>query len=287
LAQVAAIRANEMFRAGREWEAFQEALGLVRLGRRLQESRGRMIHYLVGSAVKAHGVQRMRGWVGSTRLTPQQLAIIVAELERIPADGTAAAETLKVEYQVTVATLSDVRAGRVRPGEWDSLVPIKYLPVYNHGKTKRLFANATRVVIDSLDVPYSQAKHPDFGRYVHPNRLKFILGGNLAGESCFWQAMPARDLTKSRCQENVNLEATRVLLAMRAYQAKHGRLPGDLAELVPEFIDAVPTDAFNGEPLHYLPGQKVIYSVGQNLKDDGGLISKDDHQLDYGISVDF
>jgi hypothetical protein len=29
-------------------------------------------------------------------------------------------------------------------------------------------------------------------------------------------------------------------------------------------------DDFDGQPLRYSPERKIVYSVGQNLKDDGG-----------------
>jgi hypothetical protein len=42
--------------------------------------------------------------------------------------------------------------------------------------------------------------------------------------------------------------------------------------LTPEFLDAVPTDPFDGAPLRYrlLPRGYEIYSVGADGHDDGG-----------------
>ncbi len=150
LAQVACIRANAAFTEGREADAFQEALGLVRLGRQLQACKGAQIHYLVGSAVKSLGIRRMRDGAGHTRLSPPQLAAIIRELEQVPDDGEPLTETLKVEYQVMMTALLDIRQGRMvvqEDGTLNWYVPIKFLPVYNHAKTRRLFANATRQFI--------------------------------------------------------------------------------------------------------------------------------------------
>jgi hypothetical protein len=73
---------------------------------------------------------------------------------------------------------------------------------------------------------------------------------------------------KSEC--DAQLQATRTILALRAYQLTHGNLPANLNALVPEFLDAVPVDDFDGQPLRYSVDRKIIYSVGKNLKDDGG-----------------
>ena len=61
------------------------------------------------------------------------------------------------------------------------------------------------------------------------------------------------------------------MFALRAFQQDWGRLPDQLSELVPQYLDSVPTDAFNGAPIQYSRGRKLIYSLGtvetQNSKD--------------------
>jgi hypothetical protein len=233
----------------------------------------------------------MRDWAEHTHLPPKQLTDIVKELAQIPDDGEALAESLKVEYQVKIATLLDIREGRIVPGEDGSVnrqIRIKFLPVYNHGKTKRLFANTTRQLIQCAKVPYAQAQRPDFQR--RPGPLKLILGGNVFGEVSYWLIMPGTEaLIAARCDESVALQTTRMLLAARAYQSKHGRLPANLDALKPEFIAAVPEDAFSGEPLKYSREAKVIYSVGKDLRDDGGDLTKDTKRqpLDHGCEIKF
>ena len=51
---------------------------------------------------------------------------------------------------------------------------------------------------------------------------------------------------------------------------KTGKLPETLDALVPEYIDAVPADDFDGQPMRYSPEKKLIWSVNENLEDDGG-----------------
>jgi hypothetical protein len=68
-------------------------------------------------------------------------------------------------------------------------------------------------------------------------------------------------------------EMTLAAIALKRYQLRHGRLPENLAALVPEFLHEVPRDWFNGGVLHYRPqaeGMFLLYSVGEDGKDDGG-----------------
>lgn len=56
----------------------------------------------------------------------------------------------------------------------------------------------------------------------------------------------------------------RIAVAAEAYRAAEGRYPADLVSLVPEYIDAVPTDPFGGEPLRaatFADGL-ILYSAG-------------------------
>jgi len=62
-------------------------------------------------------------------------------------------------------------------------------------------------------------------------------------------------------------------IALRRYQLKHENYPPNLESLVPEFIASVPTDPVDGKPLRYRlisDGTFLLYSVGQNGRDDGG-----------------
>jgi len=63
-----------------------------------------------------------------------------------------------------------------------------------------------------------------------------------------------------------------VALAIERYRLAAGKLPEALAELVPAYLDAVPTDPFDGKELRYekLGVGFVVYSIDKDLRDDGG-----------------
>ena len=54
-----------------------------------------------------------------------------------------------------------------------------------------------------------------------------------------------------------------------------GRLPSSIEELVPDYLQAVPSDPFNGEPMRFVVTDDgiVIYSVGEDGEDDGGVVA--------------
>lgn len=65
-------------------------------------------------------------------------------------------------------------------------------------------------------------------------------------------------------------------IALKRFHLRHGRHPETLAELVPQFLSAVPIDPWSGEPLAYrrnAAGGFTLYSVGEDGRDDGGDIT--------------
>lgn len=80
------------------------------------------------------------------------------------------------------------------------------------------------------------------------------------------------------------VDLVRVAIALERYRLAHGEYPETLDVLVPRFIVKLPHDIINGQPLHYRrtsDGLFVLYSVGWNETDDGGVVG-----LTKGGSVD-
>jgi hypothetical protein len=74
------------------------------------------------------------------------------------------------------------------------------------------------------------------------------------------------------------LQVVRLASAVRQYQLGEGDLPEKLSALVKaKLIEQVPTDPFSGKPLVYKRTDEgfVLYSVGLNLRDDGGKENRD------------
>jgi hypothetical protein len=104
---------------------------------------------------------------------------------------------------------------------------------------------------------------------LHPSSPRNFLAARMVfNETRFWQSSGRRQAMA---------ESARVACALERFHLAHGKYPESLASLSPEFIATLPNDLVNGQPLHYHPtgdGHFVIYSVGWNEKDEGGLEAK-------------
>ena len=74
---------------------------------------------------------------------------------------------------------------------------------------------------------------------------------------------------------------TNLAFAASAYQADHDAYPDSLEDLTPNYISHIPTDPFSGKPLKMtsVEGGLVLYSVGADLRDNGGA-KEYDHKLE-------
>jgi hypothetical protein len=71
------------------------------------------------------------------------------------------------------------------------------------------------------------------------------------------------------------VDLARTAIALERYRLAHGEFPEALDALAPQFIAQVPHDVIGGGPLKYrreADGQFVLYSVGWNETDDGGVV---------------
>lgn len=111
-----------------------------------------------------------------------------------------------------------------------------------------------------------------------PKQLK-----NLKNEfnSCFrlfhcalYYALPSFRVSEAYLRIVSQLQCAETALAVERYRLKYQRLPESLEALVPEFIETVYLDPFDGEPLRYQlrdEGGYTIYCIGEDGVDNGGL----------------
>jgi len=80
---------------------------------------------------------------------------------------------------------------------------------------------------------------------------------------------------------------TKLSLALVAFKADKGRYPIALDTLKGPYISEIPADVFSGRPLIYKRTEKgyLLYSVGENMKDDGGVEDKDADKDDIAVRV--
>lgn len=86
-----------------------------------------------------------------------------------------------------------------------------------------------------------------------------------------------------RC--HAHLDLARTALAIERCRLATGKVPERLDDLVPKYLEQVPLDPFDGQPIRYRrtePGY-ILYSVREDGEDNGG---KEQHEVDRGKPYD-
>jgi len=285
VAQLGAIRAEQILRQGQEREALDQAMLIIRFGHTVEHGRGCVIPYLVGMNIKQIGRREFASIVSRCTLGPDDLTPYIEQLGCYRFSGDELAEAFRVEYMIAANTLDDIAAGRYSVEDPDDGSSDRRGSVFlKPNRTKKRMAEAIRLLIASTHETHAAATLPKIDRDRDVGwTIRAILSGNFVGRDLYRLIMPALERVHiSKCRENCSIAATQVLVALKCYQVEHGELPETLDELVPEYLEAVPLDDFDGTPMKYSKEKRVVYAVGTNLTDNGG-IAKDDKD---GVDTD-
>jgi hypothetical protein len=89
-----------------------------------------------------------------------------------------------------------------------------------------------------------------------------------------WVRNPQFIKETARGQTLINI--ARVAIALERHRLKHGSFPPTLDALAPEYLPSIPSEVFDGAPLHYALKENVqgftLYSTGWKGTDDGGAM---------------
>jgi hypothetical protein len=136
----------------------------------------------------------------------------------------------------------------------------------NDGLIMIRYTTALIETADAADHPAFRAKLPPYPRELHRSRQLHPLAPILITA---YDGAIAQDFRKL-----ADRHMAAAALAARWYALEHdGKLPGRLEDLAPKYLPNVPVDpmAAGGQPLRYVAGERpVLYSVGENGRDDGG-----------------
>ena len=297
LATQARVERNQ----GRMSEATDTTLLLMRYGKRLQQASGIIVEYLVGSAIVSMGVDQARDLAHDRRCGAAERARLTAGLAELEA-GAGLENVVKGEYLFMTDMLQECRDGTVYQSylAWGFDPAIKrflltlfgralcfpnYFMQYNRTRhwsadtLRMLSAHAATSYVDHplrdrrtvlcSDLPQDRTCVPDCRRPPsHDTRWPFA---NALGRHIWRIASNTLDsVIKLARRLESDLAATRLLLACRACEETTGNLPETLEALVPDYLPAVPRDPFDGAPFRYSAERRLVYSVGENLADDGG-----------------
>jgi type II secretory pathway pseudopilin PulG len=88
---------------------------------------------------------------------------------------------------------------------------------------------------------------------------------------------PLRNVPDKAAAAQTAANQAALACALERYRLANGQFPDTLAALTPQFMAHAPNDVITGQPFKYRrteDAQFILYSVGWDEKDDGGVPGK-------------
>jgi hypothetical protein len=246
-------------------------LELVELGQRVVLARGATFSVLhVGRMIEKLGLEHVRDIVcmrgGVSR---EALGRGIATLDGVREPDEVLEDAWKVELRMVERMIDDVQRGIRPPGSlgvegepgWRFRVGWTFRP----NTTLALFAPRYRLGAQAARVRvYADAKRfeppPKDERLSRDPRER-----NAVGKAIFAAHEPnVPRILERRCQADLQLDVTRVALALRGFKDETSALPEKLDELVPRWLKSVPRDPYDGQPLRWSREIGCIWCVSAN-----------------------
>lgn len=166
--------------------------------------------------------------------------------------------------------------GMVRPKGLEAIAPVASAAIAGRADTKRVYDEV-------MDRYVSQFQTPLYARdFSAIDRRVEELSSSVVGVRYAMVTVMLPSLSQAQRGVDAALQTRDAIvtaIAIELHTRKTGHAPATLHDLVPEFLPAAPIDHWSGEPLKYLPegnakfpGRPVLYSIGADRVDDGGII---------------
>jgi len=287
MAQTAAQRAQCCLLLGRSEQAFRELSLIYEMRRLLAAKPTTLVAAMIDVAITglyaetiADGL-RLQAWrepeLGALQQQLQQVNLLPPVIESFRGERAAVCRTLETSSARQIRELFSF--GNPPTSLWERFTnPTFLLPKFGPrgwlDQNLAVLATVKQTAIEAYDVErriikpgVPKAANREIQRMAdHRSPYNFFAAIALPN---FARA------TQTTLRNQTKVNQALVVCGLERYRLAHGGYPESLNALVPQFVEKLPHDVIGGQPLTYRrtdDGQFVLYSVGWNETDDGGVV---------------
>ena len=287
MAQFSSIKALYLSKQGKDKEAIDEALNSVYIGQKIQESQVSLLGYLVAISMKETGLETVQRVITSSNLSTEELKKYAKDMNQFYKNEEGFIVTIKGEYHIQSLIIDALVSGNTEALQFyseeqsqDISKKLNNNYYFRPNQTKALFASYARKRIENVNKFCNNIEDIEIQMQAPSSYIEMHLSENIIGKILHDTiAISLSPVNTKKCEEDSLVSATQGLIAMKAYQNDNGDHPDLLEQLVPNYLSSVPLDYFDGNFLRYSKEDKILYSVGKDLKDTGGSTGEDWHKM--------
>lgn len=277
-ANLADMQARLLAREGDIRESVKQSLALIRLGKQLTAQNTWFLHWHTACALQEIGRSALEDAAHLHAISEDDMR----RIEDVLLTSELTSQDFKPIFKEQYAEFKrDLAEASTDPAFWPAYVDI---PPW---MTKTIKANLTldlllewhRPILLACDQGWCQTLSAT--RQLDARLQKFrdqtiqrYLSANIGGNFLAVLFLESYEESCERVVRTVALNRQmRIILALRSFEMEHATLPGNLEELCPKHLTAVPLDPYNDRPMLWDATTKAVYSTGEDLADNGGDIS--------------
>lgn len=261
-ANLLALHARESLANGQPAEAIADAQSLLQMSRDIGQ-RPMLVHALVGMGVDALGVHTLQMSLPAAQQVKDLAALNVDEL---PSFGQSFRQALRGEEYFGLMNYEAL------PNVQPSMTGHTLLAPQSGrgGAFYRIFFLDVDSYLNLMEQTQNWAAQPYY--QIREQLSKFPEVPNRLGLMTSILAPTLKRNLETLARIEAGDAAARVLIAATRYRLEYEKLPNDLNDLTPGYLDTIPLDPFDGQPIRLTTknGQWTLYSVGPDQTDDGG-----------------
>ncbi len=267
--------------------AMESCVTALRLTRRLGDE-PTLIGFLVQRAIFAITAATLERLLEDKDASAKAYRALLAELQAFDIDRDVV-RSLQMERVMALAFYDSLSKASVKElllldeGEINLALLLSKRSVMAQTSLEVLAHMGRLIAIVRKGPPYDWALLRRLGKEVESRANRSVTLGKWRSKKVTWRPFAFLEFWVPYEQSPLNFalfharhRLAMAAIALKLYRREQGRYPENLQALVPRYLPQVPTDPFDGKPLRYqrLKSGFKLWSVGRDLKDDGGLKTK-------------
>jgi len=267
-------------RAGERAEALTVCMDILRFADLALLNAESHTMWLFGVSALADGLLQLEGLVMDAPATQAELAKLLEAMNAIRPVMQDLARATKGQYTMVeefIGRLERAEMGRTEVIGWNveswARNALMKAYIFQPNRTRLAAASVYRAELRNVGrcLAEMELERKNIGLTEEESKFELIRRPNMIGRVLLASLVGTGDrLQWHNCRQECNIAGVRLMLALRLFEMREGHLPADLEELVPVYLTEVPRDPYDGKRFGYLPEKRLVYAVGQDLKDSGG-----------------
>ncbi len=293
-----AVRCVNDYNAGRIDSATRSAIALIHYGDMIHPVSQNLTDYNAGTEILQLGLKQARTIILSNEVTSEDLSRLAEVLKSLNDLDPGLIRAIKFKFEDVDQQIRTFREKKVTIEEAFGAPDMQFLPfflrktkwypgyIFRENESRQRLADLYKVMLKNAGNNYAGMEIFNLENFLglqDPGSLIFFYTKpNFIGKIFYAFTTPEfYTFLETKCQSKGAIQATKLMVAIRAYQKEKGELPDNLDQLLPDYITEIPLDSFDGKPLRYSKEKQIIYSVSKDLKDSKGSMKVPEGEI-YG-----